>query len=73
MMNIDVISWEKDTGKLKSYSASTKGKVSAVRIELEITNHSRLGWLLDELERIQVSQKPTRPGAQKAAALESGQ
>lgn len=41
-----------DTCRLKTYSATTKGSKSVVRIEVEVADHSDLGFLLRELDDI---------------------
>lgn len=46
-----------DTCRLKSYSATTKGAKSIVKIEIDVADHRDLGWLLRELAEIETEQK----------------
>lgn len=55
-----------DHTRLKTYSASTKGAVSTIRVEIEVTDPMRLGFLLSELAEIVSEQK-----ARKAATAKS--
>ena len=52
--------------RVKSYSASTKGAVSTIRIDVEVTDPMRLGFLLQELAEIQTEQKATAAAKSKA-------
>lgn len=45
-----------DHMRLKSYSASTKGAKSLVRIDIEVNDPGRLGFLLEDLGRIEREQ-----------------
>lgn len=47
----------RDGAKLKSYSATTKGKKSVVKIEIEFDDHYELGVCLSGLERLDAEQK----------------
>jgi hypothetical protein len=49
-----------DSCRLKSYSASTKGGNSIVKIEIEITDHYEFGWMLQDLEKIDAAQKAAK-------------
>ncbi len=51
--------------RLKSYSASTKGAVSTIRIDVEVTDPLRLGFLLQELAEIQAELKSAKAGKSK--------
>ncbi|WP_275789730.1 hypothetical protein [Pararhizobium gei] len=62
-----VIFLEEEHTRLKSYTASTKGAVSIVRVDIEVTDPMRLGYLLAELETIEKAQK-ARQTTEKAAA-----
>ena len=57
-----------DSGRLKSYSASTKGKVSVVKVEIEVTDAFDLGSLLSGLDRTMEEQKAAK--AKKPLAIE---
>lgn len=52
--------------RVKSYSASTKGAVSTIRIDVEVTDPMRLGFLLQELAEIQADQKAAAAAKSKA-------
>lgn len=52
--------------RLKSYSATTKGTVSIVKIEIECTSSWEFGYLLRSLEELDTETKAVR--AAKAAA-----
>lgn len=52
--------------KLRKYSATTTNKNSVVRIDVEVSNGSALGWLLDELERTDREQKADEKAKGKA-------
>ncbi len=52
--------------RLKSYSATTKGTVSIIKIEIECTDHGQFSYLLRSLAEIDAEQKTAR--AAKAAA-----
>lgn len=54
---MSLISWRSETGKLKGYSASVKGNVSIIRIELEIRSHADASFVLADLEQIETTQK----------------
>jgi hypothetical protein len=43
--------------RLKTYSAATKAGKTVIRIEIETTDHSEAGYLLNDLERIIKKQK----------------
>lgn len=60
--------WGDDWGRLKAYSATTKDAKSIVRIELEISSHEELGWLLRQLEGIKQSQKSVGTKPKTSAA-----
>lgn len=51
--------------RLKSYSASTKGAVSTIRIDVEVTDPMRLGFLLQELKEIQAELKAATAARKK--------
>lgn len=63
--------WIPESGLLKSYTATTKGSKSVVKIEVDITDHRDLGFFLRELAEIDAEQKtrvkPQRKPAGKAA------
>lgn len=52
--------WNEEHGRLKSYSAAVKGQKSVVKIEVEIADPSTLGFLLEELGRVEADQKRQR-------------
>lgn len=56
-----------DHMRLKSYSASTKGAKSLVRIDIEVNDPGRLGFLLEDLGRIEQEQT-AKAKAEKEAA-----
>ncbi|WP_160009824.1 hypothetical protein [Rhizobium sp. 18055] len=67
--------------RLKSYSATTKAGKTVIRIEIESTDHSEAGYLLNDLERTLRQQKeadrpkkaskaPAKPLALPAPALQ---
>lgn len=61
--------WSEDHGRLKSYSATVRGQKSVVKIEVEIADPSTLGFLLEELGRVEADQKRQRaPVARKSRA-----
>lgn len=59
-----------DHMRLKSYSASTKGAKSLVRIDIEVNDPGRLGFLLEDLGRIEQEQA-AKVKAEKEAARKS--
>lgn len=66
--------WLRDEhSRLKSYSASTKGSKSVVRIEIEVDEPGALGYLLLELGEIEreqkAAEKPAKPKKQARLAL----
>jgi hypothetical protein len=48
--------WIEDS-KVKSFSAVSKGTKSVVRIELEVEDPRRLGYILADLAELQAAQK----------------
>lgn len=56
-----------DHMRLKSYSASTKGSKSLVRIDIEVNDPGRLGFLLEDLGNIEREQA-AKAKAEKEAA-----
>ncbi|MBB4122942.1 hypothetical protein [Martelella radicis] len=61
--------------RLKKYGATTTGRKSVVRIEVEVGEPGALGFMLDELGRIEADQKhppkrkPSRDEAEPPLAL----
>ena len=49
--------WNEDRARLKSYGAVAKGVKATVKIEIEITDPGVLGFLLEDLARIESDQK----------------
>jgi len=43
--------------RLKKYGATTTGRKSVVRIEVEVSEPGALGFMLDELGRVEADQK----------------
>lgn len=60
--------WLPENGSLKSYSATTKGAKSIVKIEIETSDHYDLGCLLRELAEIETAQKASKSPPRKPAA-----
>lgn len=60
--------WLSEASRLKSFTSSTKGTSSVVRIEITVSDPLELGYLLRELQVIQAKQKEAdRPSKPKAA------
>lgn len=55
-----------DDAILKSYKSSTVGTKSILRLELEVSDHLQLGYLLRECASFQAEQTATRKVAAKA-------
>lgn len=49
--------WNEDRARLKSYGAIAKGTRATVKIEIEVTDPGLLGFLLEDLARIESDQK----------------
>ncbi|MBD8556870.1 hypothetical protein IFT84_20370 [Rhizobium sp. CFBP 8762] len=62
--------WLDEHCSLKSYSATTKGGKSMLRIEIDVRDHYSLGYLLRHLDEIEAEQKAAarkpRPAKGKA-------
>ena len=58
--------WIDHHSRLKSYSATTRGRKSVVRIEVECGEPSSLGFLLEECGNIQRRQDEDAIAAKKA-------
>ena len=43
--------------RLKSFSASSRGEKSVIKIELEVTDPYELGWTLSALSKVQKGQR----------------
>ncbi|WP_037116127.1 hypothetical protein ACTTAF_06280 [Rhodobacter capsulatus] len=65
-----ILSASDEHTRLRSYSATTKGTVSIVKIEVECTSSWEFGYLLRSLEELDTETKAVR--AAKAAAGRSG-
>ncbi|MDQ0454689.1 hypothetical protein [Rhizobium paknamense] len=58
-----------EASRLKKYSAAVKGSQAVVTIEISVSDHGSLGFLLEELSKIEKAQKacgltppkPTKP------------
>lgn len=55
-----------DDATLKSYKSSTVGTKSILRLELEVSDHLQLGYLLRECASFQADQNASRKAATKA-------
>lgn len=65
-----VLYLEEEHTRLKSYSATTKGGISTVRIDVEVTDHTRLGFLLSDLGQIDKDQKARKDAEKRSKAKE---
>lgn len=54
--------------RLKSYSATTKGGISTIRIDVEVTDPTRLGFLLSDLGEIEKDQKAKKEAEKRSNA-----
>lgn len=62
------ISWRSDDARLKTYSAATRAKGGAVvKIEIEVFDPVRLGFMLQDLAEIQRDQDATAKAAARSA------
>lgn len=57
-----------DHMRLKSYSAAVKGARSVVRIDIEVSEPGALGWLLEDLGKIERAQAKTAKEAARKAS-----
>lgn len=57
--------------RLKSYSASTKGEKSTIKIEIDVGDHHDLGFLLRELAEIETEQKAKDKPQRKPTATKA--
>lgn len=48
---------EDEHTRLKSYSATVKGRVSVIKVEVECSDLDQFGWFLRSLEQIEAAQK----------------
>lgn len=53
--------WERGEARIKKYSAVTTGKKTVVKVEIEVSNHHALGYLLGSIEREEADQGPASP------------
>ncbi|OCP17459.1 MULTISPECIES: hypothetical protein [unclassified Ensifer] len=60
-----------DTCRLKSYSASTKGARSTIKIEIDVADHRDLGFVLRELAEIEAEQNAKEKAQRKPAAAKA--
>ncbi|TCP88936.1 hypothetical protein C8J31_102105 [Rhizobium sp. PP-CC-2G-626] len=60
--------WLSDASRLRSFSSSTKGAASVVRIEVTVSDPLELGYLLRELQGIQAKQKLADQAAKPKSA-----
>ncbi|ABS69735.1 hypothetical protein Xaut_4514 [Xanthobacter versatilis] len=66
------IHWRADEARLKTYAAATRAKGGAVvKIEIEVLDPSRLGYILQELAEIQRDQDAAAKAAVKPARAEA--
>ena len=64
------IYFNSESAKLKSYSSTSRGRKATVKIEIEVTDLSYLGFLLQDLARAEYEQanppSPYRPQPKSA-------
>lgn len=53
----------RDGARVKSFGSNSRGTHSTVRIELEVSNPSELGYILQQLGELQAEQKPKKAAA----------
>lgn len=52
------ISWQHGQARVKSFSASNRGKATTVKIELDVTDADALSWIISQLHEAQQARKP---------------
>jgi len=62
--------WERGEARVRKYSAATTGTRTVVRVEIEVTDHHALGYLLASIQREVAEQEPApeKPPARQAQA-----
>lgn len=50
------IYWERGEARIKKYGAVTTGKKTVVKVEIEVSDHHSLGYLLGSIEREEAAQ-----------------
>ncbi len=53
--------------RLKSFSGTSNGSKTTIRLEIECTNHFRFGYALETLQQVKDGQKPQKAPPKKAS------
>tara|TARA_R110002020_G_scaffold185003_1_gene382447 strand:+ start:202 stop:462 length:261 start_codon:yes stop_codon:yes gene_type:complete len=61
-----------DYTSIKSYGATVKGEKAIVRVEIEVSEPAALGYLLEDLGRVQRELQPQKAPASKRAGKKAG-
>lgn len=61
---------DRESCRIKSYSATTRGAKSILKIEIEVGDPMELGFMLRELAEEQGRQKTPKPDKPSASTLE---